>query len=93
MTAPFESTAELLTLHAVRLKGMADDDEVAARFGLDRGVVREGLLDFHAFGWVTRVDFAGAGGWALTSAGRAVNERQQILKTLPRAFAFIDEAV
>jgi hypothetical protein len=55
---------------------MADDEEVAARFGLDRGVARENLLDFQAVGWVTRVDFAGTGGWTLTSAGKAVNERQ-----------------
>jgi hypothetical protein len=75
-TEATESTAELLTLHAVRLKGMADDGEVAARFGLDLNPVREALLDFQAFGWVTRVDFAGTGGWTLTSTGRAVNERQ-----------------
>ncbi len=76
MTRPVESTAELLTLHAVRLKGMADDDEVAARFGLDRTVATECLLDFQAFGWITKVEFAGTGGWTLTEAGRAENVRQ-----------------
>jgi len=71
-----ESTAELLALHAVRLKGMADDDEVATRFGLDRTVATECLLDFQAFGWITKVEFAGTGGWTLTEAGRAQNIRQ-----------------
>ena len=76
MTHPVESTAELLALHAVRLRGMANDDEVAARFDLDRVVAAECLLDFQAFGWITRVEFAGTGGWTLTEAGRAENVRQ-----------------
>jgi hypothetical protein len=76
VTAAVESSPELLTLHAVRLKGMADDDEVAARFGLEPAVARESLLDFQAVGWVTRVDFAGTGGWTLTGAGSTENERQ-----------------
>ena len=76
MTTAVESSPELLALHAVRLKGMADDDAVAARFGLDPAVAGELLLDFQAFGWVTRVDFAGTGGWTLTGAGVAENERQ-----------------
>jgi hypothetical protein len=73
---PFESSPELLTLHAVRLKGMADDDQVAARFGLDRAVASELLLDFQAVGWVTKVDFAGTGGWTLTGSGSAENEHR-----------------
>lgn len=76
MTAPVRSTPELLALHAVRLKGMADDNEIAARFDLDSTVARECLLDFQAVGWITRVDFAGLAGWTLTEAGRAENERQ-----------------
>ena len=76
MTRPVESTPELLALHAVRLKGMADDDEVATRFGLDRAVATECLLDFQAFGWITKVEFAGTGGWTLTETGRARNVRQ-----------------
>ena len=76
MTRPIESTAELLTLHAVRLKGMADDEEVAARFGLQRTVATECLLDFQAAGLITKVEFAGTGGWTLTEAGRAENTRQ-----------------
>jgi hypothetical protein len=76
VNVPVKSSPELLTLHAVRLKGMADDDEVAARFGLDPAAARENLLDFQAAGWVAKVDFAGTGGWTLTSAGLAENERQ-----------------
>lgn len=70
------STTELLTLHAVRLKGLADDAEVADRFALERSESDELLLDFEAFGWVTRVEFAGAGGWTLTAAGRGEDERR-----------------
>ena len=76
MSTPVESTPELLTLHAVRLKGMADDAEVAARFTLDPIVARECLLDFQAVGWVTRAEFVGTTGWTLTMAGRTENERQ-----------------
>ena len=76
MTAAYESTVELLTLHAVRLKGMADDREVAGRFGLDLSVVEECLLDHQAYGWVTRVAFADLAGWTLTERGRAENTRQ-----------------
>jgi len=75
-TTAHRSTTELLTLHAVRLKGMADDGEVAARFALDRSESDELLLDFEAYGWVTRVDFAGTGGWTLTTAGRREDERR-----------------
>jgi hypothetical protein len=75
-TTAHQSTAELLTLHAVRLKGMANDAEVAARFALERAESDELLLDYEAFGWVTRVEFAGTSGWTLTSAGRKENERR-----------------
>jgi len=63
-------------LHAVRLKGMANDEEVAARFDLDHAAAAELLLDFQAMGWLSRFEFAGTAGWALTDAGRAANERQ-----------------
>lgn len=71
-----ESTADLLVLHAVRLTGMADDRDVAARFDLDPAQVSELLLDFQAYGWITRVDFAGTGGWTLTAVGKRRNELQ-----------------
>ena len=63
-------------MHAVRLKGMANDEEVAARFDLDHAAAAELLLDFQAMGWLSRFEFAGTAGWALTDAGRAANERQ-----------------
>ncbi|MFI6678954.1 transcriptional regulator [Kribbella sp. NPDC050470] len=69
------STPELLALHAVRLLGVADDEAVARRFALDHAVAKELLLDGQAFGWVTWSEFAGIGGWSLTAAGRAENER------------------
>ena len=73
---PHASSPELLVLHGVRVKGMADGAAVASRFGLDHHAVEELLLDYEAQGWVTRVRFAGIGGWALTAAGRAENERR-----------------
>jgi hypothetical protein len=76
VTAPFVSDPELLVLHAVRLLGVAEDVEVAARFHLDAPVASELLLDFEARGWVTHVEFAGTGGWTLTEAGRTENERR-----------------
>jgi hypothetical protein len=68
------SAADLLVLHAVRLRGMADSAAVAERFRLDEAVVEELLLDHQAHGWVTWSEFAGIGGWSLTEAGRARNE-------------------
>jgi hypothetical protein len=55
---------------------MADEDEVAVRFDLDPVVVSEWLLDFQAFGWITRFEFAGTASWTLTESGRVENERQ-----------------
>jgi hypothetical protein len=75
-TGSVDSATDLLVLHAVRLTGMADDAEVAARFRLDSATVSELLLDFQAYGWVSRADFAGTGGWTLTAAGKQRNERQ-----------------
>ena len=74
MTRP--SPADLLVLHAVRLRGMADNPAVARRFGLDRAATDELLGDFEAYGWITRSGFAGIAGWSLTDRGRAENERR-----------------
>jgi hypothetical protein len=52
------SSAEVLALHRLRVKGMADAAAVAQRFALDRALADELLLDYQAFGWVTRVHFA-----------------------------------
>jgi hypothetical protein len=70
------STADLLTLHALRLNGTAEAPAVAARFRLDPVAVEELLLDFAAYGWARRTDFAGDGGWSLTEAGRREGERR-----------------
>jgi hypothetical protein len=70
------SSPELLVLHGVRVKGMTDVAAVAQRFGLDRDLVHELLLDYEAMGWITRVRFADVDGWALTARGRAENERR-----------------
>ena len=70
------SDVELLVLHAVRLRGMATAAAAAARFGLDRHEVGELLEDFAAYGWVRHDEFAGTGGWSLTAAGRAQDERR-----------------
>lgn len=70
------SSPELLVLHGVRVKGMTDAAAIAQRFGLDRQLVHELLLDYEAMGWITRVRFADVDGWALTARGRAENERR-----------------
>ncbi len=70
------SPADLLVLHAVRLKGFADTAAIAARFDLDAARVTEELLDAQARGWTTRSAFADLAGWSLTEAGRRENERR-----------------
>ena len=55
---------------------MADGATVARRFGLDRDVVEELLLDYQALGWISRARFADLDGWAMTAAGRAEDERR-----------------
>jgi hypothetical protein len=70
------SSPEVLVLHGLRVKGMANEDGVAERFSLDRELVNELLFDYEAFGWTCRVAFADAKGWALTAAGRAENQRR-----------------
>jgi hypothetical protein len=70
------SAPELLVLHGLRIKGMADEAALAGRFGLDPDLVQELLLDYEAFGWVSRVSFADLHGWTLTERGYAENERR-----------------
>jgi len=71
-----DTDPETLTLHAVRLLGFAGDVRVARRFGQEQEEVRERLLDFEAFGWVSRSGFSGTAGWSLTERGRAEDERR-----------------
>ena len=49
---------------------------VTERYDLDRELVDELLLDYEAFGWVSRARFADVEGWALTRRGRAEDERR-----------------
>ena len=70
------SSSELLVLHGLRVKGIADAAAVARRFALDRELVDELLLDYEAFGWISRVHFADVDGWSLTASGVAENERR-----------------
>ncbi|HEY6812674.1 MAG TPA: transcriptional regulator [Propionibacteriaceae bacterium] len=73
---PDVSSPELLVLHGLRVKGMADSATVAERFALDRELVAELLLDYEALGWISRVWFADIDGWALTERGRVEDERR-----------------
>jgi hypothetical protein len=72
----YSSAPELLTLHAVRIKGMTDSYAISRRFALDRGMVQALLLDYEAYGWVQHVEFADVSGWALTNAGRDEDNRR-----------------
>lgn len=69
-----QSSAELLTLHGVRLLGFGSTHEVATRFGLDHTETTEALEDARASGWLVHTSFADASGWSLTDAGRLVAE-------------------
>lgn len=70
------SQPELLVLHSVRIQGMADDDAVAVRFGLDEAETREILLDDEAYGWIRQAAFGGTAGWSMTERGRAEDDRR-----------------
>jgi hypothetical protein len=72
----YASTPDLLVLHAVRVAGMTDDEAVARRTGVDQGKASELLEDDEAYGWVTRVEFAGTAGWTLTERGRDEDSRR-----------------
>lgn len=73
MTAP--DPADLLTLHAVRLRGFAEADALAARFDLDPHDTHERLRDHEALGHVSHAAFAGLAGWSLTERGRRHGEQ------------------
>lgn len=67
--------AAALTLHAVRLLGFADTAAIAERFGQNAGDVEAALIDAGSRGWAVRSSFGGTGGWSLTEAGKAENQR------------------
>lgn len=66
--------AEALVLHAVRVRGAATTEHVAARTGLDVTAAQETLLDCEASGLVSRYSYFGEAGWTITDAGRRVGE-------------------
>ena len=70
------SSPELLTLHGVRILGMASAGSVARRFGLATDEVEELLLDAEAYGQVSGARFADLTGWGLTDRGRAEDNRR-----------------
>jgi hypothetical protein len=82
----YESDPQDLALHGPRVLGFASTSRVAARYGLDVGVVDEALQDFEARGWVRYTSFSGDSGWSLTDAGRIENERRLAIE-LDRAAA------
>lgn len=73
---PYVSVPDDLVLHGPRVLGFASSSRIAARFGLDAGLVDELLLDYEARGWVRYASFAGSSGWYVTDGGRAENERR-----------------
>ncbi|MFE5290693.1 transcriptional regulator [Isoptericola sp. NPDC056618] len=91
------SEPELLVLHAVRVRGTADDAAVAERSGLAVDDAREHLLDLEAHGHVAWAEFAGTGGWSLTERGRTEDERRLAAELAAdasgRAAAVVREAV
>ncbi|GAA2184719.1 hypothetical protein GCM10009848_11190 [Micromonospora lupini] len=71
-----DSAPDLRVLHAVRVTGMASDEAVARRLGIDLDTASELLRDFEAYGWVTHVEFGATGGWTLTERGRDEDSRR-----------------
>ncbi|MFI2363890.1 transcriptional regulator [Promicromonospora sp. NPDC019610] len=87
------SQPELLVLHSVRIQDMADDDAVAARFGLDQADAHELLLDDEAYGWVRQAASGSTAGWSLTERGRAEDDRLLALELAETgARAVVEEA-
>ncbi|WP_120002829.1 transcriptional regulator [Nesterenkonia muleiensis] len=70
------STPELLALHGVRLRGFADTEGIARRFGLGVTETATVLQDAQRRGWAVHTAFAGLSGWSLTETGRNENQRQ-----------------
>jgi len=70
------SPPDLSVLHAVRVTGMANDEAVSRRTGIDQDTAAELLRDFEAYGWVTHVEFGGVSGWTLTERGRHEDTRK-----------------
>jgi hypothetical protein len=72
----YQSAADDLVLHGVRVLGFPSAARIAGRYGLDSRATTENLLDFEARGWVRQLSFAGTSGWSMTDAGRLENARR-----------------
>jgi hypothetical protein len=72
----YQSAAEDLALHGVRVLGFPTTARIVGRYGLDPQATAESLLDFEASGWVRQLSFAGASRWSMTDSGRLENERR-----------------
>jgi hypothetical protein len=65
----YTSEPDLLVMHAVRLKGFAECEQIVEATGLAEDVTIDILNGFHADGTVTRRE-GRISGWALTPGGR-----------------------
>jgi hypothetical protein len=72
---PYASEPDLLVLHALRLKGFAEADVVAADNGMTVDEVTK-HLDAFADDGLVRYRSGRVSGWALTGAGRTEGERR-----------------
>jgi hypothetical protein len=72
-TMAFGSDSDTLVLHALRLQGFAETDEVARATALDADEVAKHLDSFETEGWV-RHRAGKVSGWTLTGDGRGEGE-------------------
>lgn len=70
-TTSWQSSDELLVLHAVRLAGFADTEAVADRVDLPATIVGDTLRLLDGQQLIERMTFADSGGWILTDAGKS----------------------
>jgi len=69
MTMPTTTDFELL--HAIRLKGMAKNESIAALTGREESTLETGLTELADLGFATYREGRRVAGWVLTEAGRA----------------------
>lgn len=65
---------DLRFLHALRVRGHASIQQLAARLGLPVSFVEDDVLDREARGWVTRTAFGDDESWSLTDRGKVYGE-------------------
>lgn len=67
----WQSSEELLVLHAVRLAGFADTAAIVERVDLPFSIVDDALHLLERLHFIERMTFADTGGWILTDAGKS----------------------